>query len=729
MFWLSERIIMPFEQINFIKSKAKFKHCEPGDAPMFRRHFTISEPISSAIVHVCGLGYAYYYINEQPVTEDLLTAPVSDYRKTLWYNTYDVSNLLTIGENIFAVICGNGWYNEYFKTSWEHNNAPWRDNPKFIMELIVNGKTILSTDDRWKCLPKSPVIYNQLRSGEHFDARIYDPSWKSLLYDDSTWENAITDTTPPTGTFRPCPCEPIRIMKEYKAISIIKEDNDCYVFDFGQNMSGFVRLTVDQAEGDEIVLRYREQKDKNGKLYNHMKNHYPDTECQTDRLICPGYKFTWFPHFTYHGFQYVQISGIKNPTTETAIAVFVHQDIPLRSNFMCSDPYLNKLFHNGIMSTWCNMFYMPTDCPTREKLGWCNDVQASTEQFLTNFASERFLEKYLQDVYDSMLPNGMISAIIPSGGWGYTWGNGPVSEGVLFEVAYRLWLHTGNPKYLIDSLPYFERSLAFYETKTDDSGNITYGLDDHASPPNTVRVDATFINSALLVKFLRITILASELSGVDTSNYSQKLNLQLDAIKTKYLRPDGTCILDKQTAVSMLISLQIYDDLPPLASQLAHLVEENDFHHDCGMVGLPYLYQALNECGLQEYALRIINAPGVPGYREWINDGATTLYEEWSYPYASRNHHMYSDFMSWMMKTIIGIKLEKPAYETISIKPYFFQELSWASGHITIPSGGTISVNWEKKSNGIYVVITIPDGVTAHFENQLLSTGKHIFSL
>ena len=154
---------MPFQHVNFIKLNRYFDPREPGYAPMFRRKFIITEPVESAVLHVCGLGYGYYYLNGQPVSEDLFTAPVSDYRKTLWYTSYDVTQMLKMGENIFAVICGNGWYNENLETSWHHDIAPWRDNPKFILSLEVNGKRCLTTDERWKCTEKSPVIYNNFR--------------------------------------------------------------------------------------------------------------------------------------------------------------------------------------------------------------------------------------------------------------------------------------------------------------------------------------------------------------------------------------------------------------------------------------------------------------------------------------------------------------------------------------------------------------------------------------
>ncbi|MBQ8402011.1 MAG: family 78 glycoside hydrolase catalytic domain, partial [Clostridia bacterium] len=351
---------MLFDRVNFIKVNRKFDPRDPGFAPMFRRKFTIDGPVESAVVHVCGLGYGYYYLNGQPVTEDLFIAPVSDYRKTLWYTSYDVTDKLHCGDNIFAVQCGNGWYNENHRTSWDHNIAPWRDNPKFILVLEVNGRTVLTTDPSWKCTDQSAIVYNQLRCGEHFDARLYDANWTGPDFDDSAWQNAVSDTTPPVGTFRPCLCEPIRLDRVYPALTMKQMDDDRYIFDFGQNMSGFVRLTVDQDAGDEIVIRYAEELQDNGEPeYNNMGHHYPETPFQTDRLICPDGKFTWSPRFVYHGFRYVEVTGIRNPTLESASGLFIHQAVEARSSFTSSDPFLNELFRIGQMATWSNLFYMP----------------------------------------------------------------------------------------------------------------------------------------------------------------------------------------------------------------------------------------------------------------------------------------------------------------------------------------------------------------------------------
>jgi len=718
---------MAFEKSYFIKPDVVFDRTREDYAPMFRKKINLEEEIQSAVLTVCGLGYGYYYINGEAVSEDLFTAPVSDYRKTLWYNRYDVTDKLYRGENVFAVICGNGWYNENLETAWDHNMAEWRDIPKFILSLEVNGEVVLVSDDSWKYTLDTPYLFNQLRQGEHFDSRRYQKDWTEAEFDDSAWAPAKKDDAAPKGVFRECLCEPIRECEEFVPVSITKVGEDSYLYDFGENISGYARLRVNQPAGDRLVLNYAEQINEDNTLnYNGMDDahFYKRGLFQTDEFICCGEEFEWTPKFTYHGFRYVRVDGLKEATKETLTAVFVHQTVELRSEFKCSNELFNTLFALGRRSTLSNMCYGPTDCPTREKLGWMNDAQASIEQFLTNFELERVLSKWWIDICDSMHDNGEIPGIVPTPEWGYEWGNGPVSEGTLFEIPYRMYLHTGDDTLLKQGFPYFKRSIAFWNSKKDENGDIAYGLEDWASPDESEGfVDNKFVNGPILVKCLRVMRLAAVRLGEPTEEIDAQIEAEIARIKKRYIREDGTCTWNKQTAVAMLIYNGIYDELEPLKQQLIRLIEERDFHHNCGMVGLRYLYIALNICGLQEYAYRIVNAKGFPSYSYWVEDGATALYERWNKT-ESKNHHMYSDFMSWMMKTIVGIKadIEHPAFERVEINPYFFEDLTFAEGACETVRG-RIGVRWEKKDDFIQLEIEVPFAVEAYYQGKKLKSG------
>jgi alpha-L-rhamnosidase len=215
-----------FEGSRFIKSGAVNDASGKTYAPMFRRLFSVGQPVSSARLVISGLGYVYAYLNGEKISEDLFTAPVSDYRKTLWYNEYDVTPLLRTGMNVFAAVCGNGWYNEVIPSSWDFDKSPWNDTPKLIMQLYVDRILVLETDEKFKVTVDTPYLFNQLRSGEHFDARKYDENWNTLSYDDSEWDKARYDNNAPQGVFRKCECEPIRECREYPALSVQTAANE-----------------------------------------------------------------------------------------------------------------------------------------------------------------------------------------------------------------------------------------------------------------------------------------------------------------------------------------------------------------------------------------------------------------------------------------------------------------------------------------------------------------------
>ena len=734
-----------FKNINFIKADMPFVHefnkFDKNKSPcvMFRKKFNVKNP-KQAKISVCGLGYGYYYINGRKITQDLFTAPVSDYNKTLWYNVYDVSEFLRDGENIFTVICGNGFFNESFRTPWNHNLAEWRDNPKFILKLEVNGETVLTSDNRWKCTDKTPVIFNHLRSGEHFDSRLYHPKFNQLDFDDKDWNYAITDDTPPKGTFRECKCQPVRECAEYKTINIIQTGEKRYVFDLGQNMSGYIRLKVapeNGISGDEFIIRYGEQLNEDNSLnYNGMVGpyFYPESEFMTDKFISNGEEFIWSPMFTYHGFRYIEITGIETPSLDTVTGIFVHQDIKMISGFECSDETLNKLYKIGRTATYSNLFYMPTDCPTREKLGWANDAQSSAEQMLINFDIAPLFIKWNTDIQDAMRGDGSMPGIIPTGGWGYEWGNGPVSDGILFEIPYKIYLYTGEKSLLINNLPYFGRYIEYLKTRRGENGMINFGLNDWAAPEET-KTPVELINTALLVKFLRIAKLAAVFAGdsILEDKYILECEEAEKLFKENYINIDGTCTINEQTAVSMAVYYKLYENPEPLKTQLKKLIEARDFHHNCGMVGLRRLYIALNMCGLSEYAYKIITAKDYPSYSQWLDGDATTLWETWQ-PGNSKNHHMYSDFMSWIIKTLLGINIagvseNAPAYEKVFINPEFIPAIDFCRGYTDTPKG-RISVEWKRKpGNSISLEINVPEEITAVYNGSVLNTGKNIFEI
>ena len=295
---------------------------------------------------------------------------------------------------------------------------------------------------------------------------------------------------------------------------------------------------------------------------------------------------------------------------------------------------------------------------------------------------------------------------------------------------YRVYLHSGNKDGLIYNLPYFRRYFAFLEKQEDINGCVCFGLNDWTNPYHKVyNTPLAMINAIYRVKFCRIAALAARMAGECDKEFTDEEARQIALIKKYWILPDGRCAFNEQTALAMLIYHGIYEDLEPLKEQLKECVEAYNYHHTCGMVGLRHLYMALSICNLEDYAMRIIKAEGFPSYREWIDRGATTLWETWNCT-LSKNHHMYSDVLSWLMKTVVGICPDDrvESYDSITVKPYFFEDLQYAKGHYDSPKG-RVAVEWYKNDDGIRLEITAPCDGYVSYGGRLLDGGKTVFTI
>lgn len=715
----------------FIKPSRNFvrEYRDENLAPMFRKKFYLKET-AEAFLEVCALGYGYFYINSEKVTPDLFISAVSDYRKTLWVHRYDVTPLLKKGENVLAAVLGNGFYNETFKTPWKHYLAEWRDVPKLALRLEVNGETVLRSDETFRCCPESAVTFNQLRSGECFDARLYDKNWKDCGYDDSTWEYAVADGCPPSGKFRLCECEPIRECGEYPAVCVRQTGKQRYLFDIGQNISGYVRLRVCEPAGTVLTLRHAEEIDENGDLkLNGLDVLYPEVPFQTDRVICDGNPLEWHPLFTYHGFRYVEVDGFTSmPDRNAVTGVFVHQDVERLSEFSCSDPVLNKIYEYGILSTYSNLHYALTDCPTREKLGWLNDAQASAEQMCINFNIDKFFGKWMVDICDSMRPNGMMPGVAPTPDWGYD--NGSVADGALFEIPYRVYLYTGKTELLKESYPYFLKYLEYF--RQCEREKVRFPLADW-NGLNNMPTPGEMITQFYGVKFCAIAAETADLLGdLAAGKLREEYLRRKTVIGAEYLMPNGRCCVNEQTAVAMMIVFGVYKEIGPLAAQLEELMHAADDHFSCGMVGMQYILDALTICGKTDLAMAALTAEGAPGFRDWIDRGATTLWETWRDKFTdSRNHHMFSCVLAWMFKVLGGIRVAPngKGFAEVEIDPHFAKGIDRCTAARKTETG-SIRVSWSRGGNGnIDVHLEIPRGVKAVWHGQTLAEGKNNFSV
>ena len=467
---------------------AKYVRREPDsyEAQYLRNIFEVKEKVASAYLAICGLGYFESYINGKKTGDDMLSPAFTRYDEETMYMVYDVKNILKTGKNAIGVVLGNGWYNCFAEDPWNTRAASWKHFPKLLCELHIvyedgTEDVVTSNPNEWKA-SKGPITFNGIRNGEYYDARLELGNWTDASYNDSEWFSTKIMKSP-GGKLIAMEMEPIRVRKVFEAKKMWKS-RDGYIFDIGQNQAGVGKFKVRGAAGTEIKFRYSDVIKEDGEIDNSAIGCFVRSgEFQTDKYIKKSdEEETWNPIFTYHGFQYVEVSGIDyEPKLSDVCAMTLCTDVEDIGMFSCSDELLGKVQQLCRWSTISNMHSIPTDCPHREKNGWTGDVSLSSEQMLTNFGTRAFLSKWSRDMRTAQRPAGQIPCVVPSTGWGYYGLMGPDWSSALIMVPYNIYLYNGDVSILRKNYDAIKRNCDFMETMTTDY-TLNYGTGDWCPP-------------------------------------------------------------------------------------------------------------------------------------------------------------------------------------------------------------------------------------------------------
>ena len=710
-------------------------------APYFRKTFAAAPGIKKATAYICGLGYYELRINGKKVGDHVLDPGYTRFDKTALYVTYDITSAFSNGENAIGILLGNGWYNEQSRAVWYFHKAPWRERPKFLLNIYVeyvNGKTdLIVSDSSWKTSP-SPIIFNNLYSGEYYDARIEQKDWNQPGFNDTEWIKAVA-CRPQAGKLTAQVMPPVRITKEIKPVSVKRLSDTLYVFDMGQNFAGLSKLHVSGERGTVISLKHGEDLSANGGTRLNQKNisvHYrfeDSTEAaQTDKFILKGEGTEEFTqHFAYHGYRYVEVKSDKpiNLTANSLTGLVVHTDFERIGTFSCSNDLLNKIYTAGIWSYISNAHSIPTDCPQREKNGWTGDGHIAAEVGLYNFDAILFYEKWINDFVDEQRQSGELPGIIPSSGWGYTFGNGPVWDAAMIFIPWYIYQYYGDDYLIHKYYPHYKRYVDYLTFRADSNHIQHIGLGDWSPYKSRTPIELTSTSY-----YYQQALLLSKFASITGKKEDEKYYLQLaEKIKSsinqnlfdkeKSIYANGT-----QTALSTMLCQDVvpaeYKDR--VVDNLVRKAEENDNHLDVGMIGSKYLLNALTENGRNDVAYKIATQTSRPSWGWWLAQGETTFQEGWGLG-PSRNHIFLGEIVAWFYKALAGINIDpaKPGYKNIIIKPQFAEGLSSVAAKTTSVHGDIIS-SWERSGDNIRVNVTIPPNSTATFF-LALKAGQTIF--
>jgi len=720
------------------------------DAPYLRKTFALATKPANARLYICSPGYFDAYLNGNRVIDEELATPFTKYDARLLYSTYDVTDLLTEGDNALGALIGNGWYNCFTQDVWNSKQASWRHIAKLIAELHIEfedgSHQVVVTDSSWKGAP-SPIVFNGIRNGEHFDARLTQSGWDAAGFDDTEW--ASTKVVRPTGgKLLATEMEPIRITQIIEPVKDWQTREGAYVFDAGQNVAGIAEITVDGADGDEVVIKYSEKLQEDGVNIwpGSVSGFVRSGEFQTDRFFPSGNgPETWRPRFVYHGFQYIEVSGCTNKPKVKA--VLLHTDVGSSGELVFENDSLNALQAASRLAILTNLHGLPTDDPHREKNAWTGDVSVSAEAMLLNFHTTPLLRKWLTDVRDAQKPDGALPCVVPSTGWGYNWGNGPDWSSALTHIPWQIYLYTGDERILHENYEAIKRHFGYMDSMAED-GIVHYGIGDWCAP---FEGKALAVNMSSFKCPTEVTDTGYYYNAADTiSRMARILDLPDDEhdyraaavdIKSAFRREfydseSHTVAGDCQTATACMLYHGLQEDAEhdAILNRLLQQIEEKDHHQDTGILGNKYIYNVLGEAGRMDVAMRMVLNDTYPSFKNWMDLGATTLWECWNGE-GSQNHHMFSDISASMYKYLAGIQPDEcnPGFGHIRLNPGLNSGLPSVSCAHDSPYG-KIQVSWVRSGgsasldlgipSGCHATLDLPKGMKTNVSNEI-PAGEH----
>lgn len=694
-------------------------------AAQFRKEFEARKKIRSARAYIAVAGLYELYINGQQIGRQRLDPMYTRFDRRTLYVTHDVTAQLQTGKNAIGVMLGNGWYNHQSTAVWFFDKAPWRGRPTFCLDLRITYEdgtieTISSKKD-WKTA-LGPVIFNSIYTGEHYDARLEQSGWNKPDFDAAKWKD-VTLRAAPSKNIVAQVMRPIENVEEIPTAKLNKINDTTYVFDLGRNIAGVSRIKVQGEAGTVLRLKHTELVKANG--MGDMSNidmHYRPTDdkdpFQTDIFILSGKgEETFSARFNYKGFQYVEVTSSKpvSLTKESLISYFQHSNVPVTGKVTSSNPMINKLWEATNNAYLSNLFGYPTDCPQREKNGWTGDAHIASETGLYSFDGITVYEKWLADHRDEQQPNGVLPSIIPTGGWGYEWGNGPDWTSTIAIIPWNIYLFYGDTTLLGACYDNIKRYVDRIDTDYP-SGLTTWGLGDWVPVNSKTPVELT--SSAYY--FADVTILYKAAKLLNKTADHEKYKTLATKIKTAF----NNKYLNKQTAiygdgVQTAMSVPLYWGLVPedmkakVAANLAKRVEADKFHLDVGLLGTKAILSALSDNGYADAAYKIASQETFPSWGWWIVNGATTLPENWrieSKNDNSRNHIMFGEIGAWLYKGLAGIKPDEqaPGFKNTILEPHFVQGLdSFEASH-----NGVVS-SWKRNGSSVVYDVAVPANKTA----------------
>lgn len=746
-------------------------------ARQYRKEFHASNPIVRATVYATALGIYELHLNGQRVSDALFAPGWTDYRQRAYYNTYDVTQMVQSGDNALGAWVADGWYSGYVgfglltgMGTEKTGRATYGKTPSVMAQLEIEyadgSRQVVGTDSTWKVTGNGPIQEADLLMGEAYDARKEMPGWSRPGFSDDTWDQAVLakDNGHPKAKFfqRHNPEKPgqgvrnlgietdfgfqrpkleafpgvaVRVTEQLPTKTVTKRDDGTFMFDLGQNFAGTIRLKVKGPAGQKIRIRYGEMLHPDGRL---MTENLRKARA-TDFYICKGDPEgeTYEPRFTFHGFQFVELSNCATPPTKEAVTgLVIHSDTPMTSTFTCSDPMVNQLFKNVVWTQRANFLDLPTDCPQRdERMGWTGDAQAYVATAAYNADIGAFYTKWLRELMESQRPSGAFPGYAPfpfQHGWDF--GTAWADAGVI--CPWTIWQFYGDTQVIEDCWEPMERFMDWRNRTSVDNLGVAHGnawgdwLAQGAETPLDY-VDTIYyaISANMMAEMAAATGRADKAAA-----YRAQFEKTKAAFQAKYLNADGSVNVNTQTAQALaLFANLIPENMRDQTGQhLAKMVAENGNHMATGFLGTRPLLPVLSAAGQNDLAAFLLQSREFPSWGYEISNGATTIWERWdSYTKEdafgrhnaamnSFSHYAFGAVCEWMFATLAGIQSDGPGFQKIIIQPHppapgsngMHKPIDWVKASYD-SIRGTIRSDWKIENDRFHLNVTIPANTTA----------------
>lgn len=727
-------------QAHVVAELADQRFGDPGPLPQpaayLRRTFGLSKPVRRARLYVTALGGYRVYLNGSPVSADVLTPDFTDYRKRVTYETYDVTSLLANGKNAIAALLGDDWYSTPLTWAGAHFFAP---PDRFLAQLELSygdgSRETVATDELWKA-SASPIVRSDIYAGEVYDARLEQPEWASAHFDDSGWKPAEVSDAPAVVISSQLTA-PAQMIATLEPKSLTPLPNGAYIFDMGQNMVGWVTLKVRGPAGTRIKLRFAEILSPDGSIYTENLRNADATDTY---ILRGGSEETFAPHFTFHGFRYVEVTGYPGAPALAAITGNVISSVngEPAARLVTSSDLVNRMWSIGIWGQRGNFLSIPTDCPQRdERLGWMGDAGVFWRTGSYNFDIAAFSQKFIQDVADAQTRQGAFTNVSPntlpfdsdeiegSAAWNEEMVGAPGWGDAGVIIPWTTWLQYGNKAIIEQNWDAMQRWMDFIQSRNPDylrKNGVGPNYADWLAPDEHTNKDLLATAYWALIANMMSEMARATGKDGDAQHYTDLVRHIRDAFQQAYIKNDGEVGTGTQTSyVVALYTKMAPESLEPvLVDRLVKDIESRDWHLSTGFLGTPFLLFTLADHGRTDVAYRLLLNETYPSWGYMLSKGATTWWERWNGDTGdpsmnSYNHYAFGSVVAWVYRYVAGIDAtpDSPAFKDVIIHPRLDARMTSARGEYD-SIYGKITTDWSGTPNGPFSLrVTIPANTSA----------------